>query len=100
VKVIYSARLEAELAHALDEGIRRFGFRTAEKTVRRIDHVLNVMLASRPRMGQFLPDKDVYKLVLSGTPFIAYYFLDGAKNEITVLALYHRAQQRDEFESG
>jgi plasmid stabilization system protein ParE len=69
-----------------------------ERTFRRLQRALNVTLAEQPYLGRFLAGKDVYRYVIAKTPFVAYYHVDGAVGRITILAIFHRAQDRAEFE--
>ncbi len=98
MKVVYSARVEAELDIHLSEGIARFGSRVAESTFKKIHHALNITLGAQPHLGRFLPARDVYRYVIAKTPFVAYYHVDFVADEITILAIFRGGQDRAEFE--
>ena len=98
MKVAYSERVEVELETYLREGIARFGRRVAESTFQKILHALNVTLGEQPYLGRLLPSRDVHRHVIARTPFVAHYHLDIVADEITVLAIFHGAQDRTEFE--
>jgi plasmid stabilization system protein ParE len=45
-----------------------------------------------------LRKRKVYRYVIAKTPFVAYYHVDNAAEVVTILAIFHRAQNRAEFE--
>jgi plasmid stabilization system protein ParE len=99
MKVDYTPRVRAELRSYFIGGIAQFGPRVVERTFRRINHAVNITLAAQPYLGQFLRNRNVYRYVIAKTPFVAYYHVDSAAEVITILAIFHRAQDRSEFES-
>ena len=98
MRVVYSARVEVELEGYLAAGIDRFGRRVAEITFNRIDRSLKTTLARQPYLGRFMPERRVYRYVILRTPFVAYYHVGVGAHEITILAVFHGAQDRAEFE--
>lgn len=98
MKVVFSRRVENELAALFERGIAMFGHGVAERTYHRLRRALIVSLAERPRLGVFLPKRQVFRLVVAHTPFVAYYRFDERAKTITILAIFHRGQKRREFE--
>jgi plasmid stabilization system protein ParE len=97
MRIVLSARVEADIAHQLSYSIAVHGRKTAEQTFARVDRFLNTFLSSYPRAGRKLPASDLYESWIARTPFIVIYRVDGEAGTITVLALFHHAQDRDEF---
>ncbi len=99
MKVDYSPRVRAELRRYFVDGITQFGSKIVERTFRKINHALNITLGAQPYLGRFLRSRNVYRYVIAKTPFVAYYHVDSAAKVVTILAIFHRAQDRTEFEA-
>ncbi len=56
------------------------------------------MLASHPRTARYVPEIDAYESWVSKTPFIVFFRLDGTADTLTVLAIFHHAQDRAAFD--
>jgi len=98
VKVVLSARVEADIARQFQFGIDRFGRSVAERTFARVDEFLFQFLAASPYTGKYIDDRDIYEVWIAKTPFVVFYRVDVERDTITVLALYHHAQDRAWFE--
>ena len=98
MNVIYSARVRTEIDRYLADGVAKFGVLAAERTFQKIDRALNETLGAQPYLGRFLPARKVFRVVIARTPFVAYYQIDRAAEVVTILALFHGAQDRTEFE--
>jgi plasmid stabilization system protein ParE len=98
MKVVLSARIEADIANQLQFGINRFGRSVAERTFARVDRFLFQFLPASPYTGKYLEDRDIYEVWIAKTPFVIFYRVDGELDTITVLALFHHAQDRDRFD--
>jgi plasmid stabilization system protein ParE len=99
VRVIYSARVEAELEAYLDDGVDKFGARVAEVSLRRIERSLKITLSEQPYLGRLMHERRVYRYVVPRTPFVAYYHVDDIIGQITIVAIFYGAQDRSEFEA-
>ena len=99
MKVVLSARIEADMAHQFSYGIAVHGRKTAEHTFARLDSFLNSFLSRYPRSGKKLPNGELYECWISRTPFVVIYRVDDESETITVLALFHHAQERTAFEA-
>lgn len=47
-----------------------------------------------PRLGVYRAERDLYEVVIPRTPFIAIYRINEAADVLTVMALFHYAQDR------
>jgi plasmid stabilization system protein ParE len=94
MRVVLSERVEAELAHHFAYGIEKFGRLVAERTFGRVRRFLLESLAAFPRVGVYRSGRDVYEVVIPRTPFIAFYRIDASADVLTVVALFHYAQDR------
>lgn len=94
MKVVLSERVEAELEHHFAYGLKTFGRRVAERTFIRVRQFLLQSLATYPRIGAYRSERDVYEVVIPRTPFIAFYRIDVSTDTLTVVALFHYAQDR------
>jgi plasmid stabilization system protein ParE len=95
MKVVFSERVEAELEHHFAYGVEKFGRLVAERTFNRVRRFLLESLAAFPRIGVYRSTRDVYEVVIPGTPFIAFYRIDASAEMLTVVALFHYAQDRE-----
>jgi plasmid stabilization system protein ParE len=98
MRVVYSARVDSQLDRILSESVARFGNRVAETTFQKIHRALNVTLGRQPYLGRRLQRRNVLRYVIAGTPFVAYYHVGVESDTITILAIFHGAQDRAEFE--
>jgi plasmid stabilization system protein ParE len=94
MKVIFAKRAEFELEHHLAYGTEKFGRLVAERTFKRVRRFLLESLATFPRLGVYQPERDVYEVVIPRTPFIAFYRIDESADLLTIVALFHYAQDR------
>lgn len=98
MRIVFSARVEADLANQLEYGIERFGVRTAERVFQRVDAFLHSFLPLNPRTGRWIAEARLYEAWIANTPFIVFYRIDPDERTIIVLALFHYAQDRSDFE--
>jgi plasmid stabilization system protein ParE len=98
MKVVLSARVEADIADQLQYGIDHFGQRVAERTFSRVDTFLFKFLPAYPYSGNYLDERRVYEVWIARTPFVIFYRVDGERDTITVLALFHHAQNWAAFD--
>lgn len=73
----------------IGEHIALDNVRAAERIVRRIVEAVAV-LSWHPKVGRALADGDTRRLVITGTPYIAFYRL---RETIEILAVLHGAQK-------
>jgi len=98
MKVVLSARVEADMAGQLQYGIDRFGQIVAERTFARVDTFLFQFLPAHPYAGKYLDDLGIYETWIAKTPFVIFYRVNTEIDAITVLALFHHAQDRTAFD--
>jgi plasmid stabilization system protein ParE len=98
MKVVLSARVEADMAGQLQYGIDRFGRIVAERTFARVDTFLFQFLPAHPYAGKYLDDRGIYETWIAKTPFVIFYRVNTETDTITVLALIHHAQDRTAFD--
>ena len=98
MKVVLSARVEADIANQLQYGIDRFGQLVAGRTFARVDTFLLKFLPAHPYSGKYLDEQDFYEVWIARTPFVIFYRVNADSDTITVLALFHHAQHRAAFD--
>ena len=98
MKIVLSARVEADMAGQLQYGLDRFGRIVAERTFARVDTFLFRFLPAYPYAGKHLDDRGIYETWIAKTPFIIFYRVNTETDSITVLALFHHAQDRAAFD--
>jgi plasmid stabilization system protein ParE len=98
MKVVLSARVEEDIARQLQFGIDRYGHTVAERTFARVEGFLFQFLAANPRSGKYLEDRGIYEVWIARTPFVVFYRVSAEEDTITVLALFHHAQDRKAFD--
>ena len=97
MKVLLSARVEVELVQHFEFGIQRFGRFVAERTFARVRRFLFQALADYPLLGLRCPQPGLYERVIPKTPFVCFYQVDAERDTITVVAIFHQAQDRESF---
>jgi plasmid stabilization system protein ParE len=97
MKVVLSARVEADLERRLRLSIDTFGARVAAKTFGRVDTFLRKFLPAHPKSGDKIMD-GLFEVWISNTPFVVIYRLDEQAGRITVVGLFHAAQDRSGFD--
>src|SRR4029078_1589255 len=96
MKVVLSARVEADIANQLQYGVDRFGPRVAERTFSRVYRFLFEFLPAYPYSGNYVDERNVYEVWIARTPFVIFYRVES--DTITVLALFHHAQNWAAFD--
>jgi hypothetical protein len=56
-------------------------------------------LPAHPRMAIYHAEQDVFEHFIPNTPFVVFYRLNPDADELTVLAIFHHAQDRNSLES-
>jgi|SRR6266436_9737897 plasmid stabilization system protein ParE len=98
MKVVLSARVEGDIAGQLQYGIDHFGQVVAERAFARVDTFLFQFLPAHPYAGRYLDDRGIYETWIAKTPFVIFYRVSAEADTITVLALFHHAQDRAAFD--
>jgi plasmid stabilization system protein ParE len=57
MKVVLSARVEADIARQLEYGIRHFGHAVAERTFARVEAFIFERVAARPHAGKYIEER-------------------------------------------
>lgn len=94
MKVRLSARVEAEIARHFDYGVDHYGQLAAERTFQRLDRFITRTLAEFPRIGTIRSGTGLHETWVPRTPFVLIYRVDETADSLTVLALFHHAQDR------
>lgn len=97
MKVVLSTRVEADIANQLEYGINHFGRDVAARTFARIDAFLFQFLPNHPYAGKYIEGPGIYETWIARTPFVISYRVNTEAETITVLALFHHAQDRAAF---
>ena len=97
-EVVLSARVATEIATQLEYGLKHFGPDVAERTFARLDAFLFQFLPDYPYAGKYLEEHGIYETWIGKTPFVIFYRVDAQVDIITVLALFHHAQDRAAFD--
>ena len=98
MRVIVTPRAEADIDHHYQWGVGRFGANTANATFARVRQFIEVSLESHPRAGKLLPHPNLYESWIPRTPFVVFYRIDDDADTVWVLALFHTAQDRSDFD--
>lgn len=72
----------------------KFGPRVAEKTFHKVRSFVFQSLSTYPHIGVHRRKHDVYEAVIPRTPFVVFYRIDATADTLTVVALFHHAQDR------
>ena len=100
MKVVYTDRFQTRLVREFEYGIERFGRIVAERTYNRVISQIERFLVGHPRTGAYVADIDAFHGWIPGTSFVVFYRVDPQSDTLTVLALLHQSQDRDDLELG
>ena len=100
MKVVITPRAEADIANQHEWGRQRFGEVVADRTFDRLRGFIETSLADHPRTGKRLSVADLYEAWVPRTPFVVFYRVDIAADTVWVVAVFHHAQQRSDFDPG
>jgi plasmid stabilization system protein ParE len=96
MKVVFTDNAREDLQRRMIYTTEHFGTRTAEKLFRRIDSFIHQTLAHFPRPG--CPHySGVLETWVPKTPFFVIYRTDVDADVLTILAVFHHAQDRTTF---
>jgi plasmid stabilization system protein ParE len=95
MRIFLSERVEGQLDRHFAYGIGRFGRAVADRTFARVRHFLFGVLAIHPRIGMYRAERDIHEVIIPRTPFVVFYRIDEAADMLTVVALFHHAQDRE-----
>jgi plasmid stabilization system protein ParE len=98
MKIVLSARVEADIANQLQYSMDHFGSAVAQRTFARLDTFLFKFLADYPFAGRRIEERAIYEAWVANTPFVVFYRVEPATDTITVLALFHHTQDRAAFD--
>ena len=99
MKVVFTDRARDHIDERLAYSVARFGQDVTERTFRRLDAYIHGSLARHPdTAGDQQPGRDFYAAWAPGTPFFVIYRFDTTNDTVTVLAIYHHAQERSTFD--
>jgi plasmid stabilization system protein ParE len=98
MRIVLSARVEADIAGQLEYGIRHFGRDVAERTFARVETFIFERLAAQPSAGKYIEERGIYEAWIVKTPFVIFYRVGAESDTITILALFHHAQYRAAFD--
>jgi plasmid stabilization system protein ParE len=59
---------------------------------------IEVSLEAHPRAGKLLPRPNLYESWIPKTPFVVFYRVDDDADTVWMLALFHAAQDRSDFD--
>jgi plasmid stabilization system protein ParE len=78
--------------------VRHFGQAVAERTFARVESYIFERLAAQPCAGKHIEERGIYEAWIVRTPFVIFYRVDAESETITILALFHHAQDRAAFD--
>lgn len=97
MKVVYTPtarrHIAGQIGYLLDQGAAR----PAKRLRTRITAFVRDFLARHPRTGRPIPEQDCYESSIPRTPYVVIYRIDVASDTLTVLALFHAAQDRSHY---
>lgn len=97
MKVVYTAtarrHISSQINYLIDQGAKR----PAQRLRTRITAFIRNFLARHPRTGRPIPEHDCYESFIPRTPYVVVYRIDATTDTLTVLALFHTAQDRSRF---
>lgn len=93
-RVVYTRRALSQLDAQLAYGLENFGRNTASRTIGRLRRFIDETLTHYPRSGTWDDSHGLYEAWVSRTPFVVLYRWDAPSDTLTVLAIFHHAEDR------
>ena len=97
MKVVYTPtarhHIEAQLTYLINKGAAA----PARRLRQRITSFVTDFLARHPRACRYIDERDIYETWIPRTPYVIIYRVSESNDTLTVLALFHAAQDRSEF---
>lgn len=95
MKVIFTRRATDQFDRRIAYSIDRFGKRVTNRIFGLVDKYIHTTIANDPiRTGTHHPAQNFYEAWVPRTPFFIIYRVDQAADTVTILAIYHHAQDR------
>lgn len=94
MRVVFAQRAILQIESQFSHGLETFGPATATKTIRRLRIFIDDMLAQFPRSGTWSAKHELYEAWVPQTPFVVLYRFDAPADTLTVLAVFHHAEDR------
>ena len=97
MRVVFTRRARTNLDERIAYSVEHFGVPLTNRTFDRLDRYLTDVLARHPNIGRPLRHFHAAETWVPRTPFIVIYRVNAAADELTILAVYHHAQDRSKF---
>ena len=97
MRVVFTRRARADLDDRIAYSVENFGTVITNRTFIRLDRYLSDVLARHPNIGRRHAHLDVLETWVPRTPFVVIYRVKPEEEELTILAVYHHAQDRSRF---
>lgn len=98
MKVVYTTTSRRHIANQIGYLLEQGAARPAKRLRTRITSFIRDFLARHPRTGRPIPEHDCFESYIPRTPYVVMYRIDAASDTLTVLALFHTAQDRSRFQ--
>ena len=96
--VVMTKRAQAQIDHQFAYSVKNYGTKVAGRTFARLHGFIFETLASHPKIGRKARNGDHRECWVPRTPFLIIYQAGEATDVLTVLAVFHYAQDRDDFD--
>ena len=97
MKVVYTPtarrHIETQLAYLIDKGAAA----PARRLRHRITSFVTDFLARHPRACRYIGERDIFETWIPRTPYVIIYRVSEKSDTLTVLALFHAARDRTNF---
>ena len=97
MKVVYTPtarrHIETQLTFLIDKGAAA----PARRLRHRITSFVTDFLARHPRACRHIDERDIFETWIPRTPYVIIYRVNASDDTLTVLALFHAAQDRSDF---
>lgn len=97
MKVVYTDTARRHIASQIGYLVDQGAVAPARRLRTRVASFVRNFLARHPRAARHIHEHDIYETWIPRTPFIVMYRIDIAADTVTVLALFHTAQDRSRF---
>ena len=97
MKVVYTTTARRQISAQLTYLVEQGAATTAKRFRVRIQSFVTDFLVRHPRASRYVLERDLFETWIPNTPYVLFYRVDTANNSLTVLALFHAAQDRSRF---
>ena len=97
MRVVFGEAARADLDERVAVSIQEFEIATTAVTFERLNAHIEFVIANHPRTGRYNRNGDYWEAWVPRAPFIVIYRFNESVAQLTVVAIFHHAQDRSKY---